>query len=84
MQNFTGTGFSNDEIKKEDIVKQIKSKREAMKALDDIIGKHFGRAVGQVYRQGLKKETFDVKKPLDDLIKTIQQLRKYLQDMPHD
>ena len=84
MQNFTGTGFSNDEIKKEDIVKQIKSKKEAMKALDVIIGKHFGEAIGQVYAQGLKKETFNVKKPLNDLIKTIQQLKEYLKAMPHD
>ena len=30
MQNFTGTGFTNDNIKKEDIVKQIKNKEDAI------------------------------------------------------
>ena len=46
MQNFTGTGFSNEEIKKEDIVKQIRSIEDAMNVVRDMhtLFLKFGRA----------------------------------------
>tara|TARA_B100000424_G_C22920198_1_gene489633 strand:- start:138 stop:416 length:279 start_codon:yes stop_codon:yes gene_type:complete len=92
MQNFTGTGFSNEEIKKEDIVKQVKSKREAIMSLREMYNAllKYGE---QLMRQGgflnLDKNKSDkAKQEANKLLNEAGQLRsqiiEYLEAMPHD
>tara|TARA_R110002012_G_C11552338_1_gene602608 strand:+ start:456 stop:737 length:282 start_codon:yes stop_codon:yes gene_type:complete len=93
MQNFTGTGFTNDEIKKEDIVKQIKSKRDAINAIEDL-GEEiiiFGSSQamkGYFMRDKssseYKENNTKQEKGYQEILKLLIQLKNYLEAMPHD
>ena len=93
MQNFTGTGFSNEEIKKEDIVKQIKSKQDAINAVGDLgqeiisygsasglMGYFMGDISSSEYREHKSKQ----KEMYQEISKSLIQLKNYLEAMPHD
>jgi len=92
MQNFTGAGFSNEEIKKEDIAKQIKNKADAIMSLREMYNAllKYGE---QLMRQGgflnLDKNKSDkAKQEANKLLNEAGQLRnqiiEYLEAMPHD
>ena len=92
MQNFTGTGFSNEEIKKEDIVKQVKSKREAIMSLfdmDRLFNKLSIRRLEQGaylhYNENRSKKAEQEADRLEDEFKQRKtQMIEYLKAMPHD
>jgi hypothetical protein len=93
MQSFTGTGFTNSEIKKEDIVKQIKSKRDAIDAVGDL-GQEiisFGTSkalMGMFIRDKSSSEYKDAntkqEKEFQEILKLLMQIKDYLHAMPHD
>ena len=56
MQNFTGTGFSNEEIKKEDIVKQILEYLEKQLKTVTKVNQLMRHTVGLYYGQPGSKE----------------------------
>tara|TARA_R110002020_G_scaffold120162_1_gene273881 strand:- start:1114 stop:1407 length:294 start_codon:yes stop_codon:yes gene_type:complete len=97
MQNFTGTGFSNEEIKKEDIVKQIKSKEDAIDNMHRLTGlatqygiKKFlqGTTSGKLFeKDGPQKQEqshLEAQKAFDEFKKLNLEIIKYLEAMPHD
>lgn len=93
MQNFTGTGFSNEEIKKEDIVKQIKSKRDAINAIGELGGEIISFASSSAMKgyftqdkSSSEYKQYDTKqeKEYQEITKLLIQLKNYLEAMPHD
>tara|TARA_R100000995_G_scaffold83815_1_gene60721 strand:- start:714 stop:995 length:282 start_codon:yes stop_codon:yes gene_type:complete len=93
MQNFTGTGFSNEEIKKEDIVKQIKSKRDAINAIGELGGEIISFGSSQATKGYFTRDKssseykqYDTKqeKEYQEITKLLIQLKNYLEAMPHD
>lgn len=92
MQSFTGTGFSNEEIKKEDIAKQIKSVNDAISSLRDM---HISllETSSASFEQGAflvsdenrsKKAEQEAKKFKAEFVQLKEQMQEYLEAMPHD
>ena len=92
MQNFTGTGFTNDEIKKEDIVKQIKSKEDAidnMHKLTVLASEYaFKRLEEGILRVGNPAKNIATaaaaEAEFDKFKKLNLEIIRYLREMPHD
>ena len=93
MQNFTGTGFSNEEIKKEDIVKQVKSKRDAINAITDLGMKIISFGTSQAIKgyfsrdesnSDYKQYNTKQEKEYQEISKLLIQIKNYLEAMPHD
>tara|TARA_R100001015_G_C4616312_1_gene172442 strand:- start:315 stop:596 length:282 start_codon:yes stop_codon:yes gene_type:complete len=93
MQSFTGAGFSNEEIKKEDIVKQIKSKADAINAIGDLGGEiiSYGSSRGLLGYFMRDKSSSEYKqyntkqeKEYQEILKLLMQIKNYLEAMPHD
>jgi len=95
MQNFTGTGFSNEEIKKEDIVKQIESKWSKQYAINSLnkLGRLLDRTLQQKLEHGLfyhidenrsKRAEQEAKKLRNEIYQLQEQIIEYLKAMPHD
>lgn len=93
MQNFTGAGFSNEEIKKEDIAKQIKSKRDAINAIGELGGEIISFGSSQAMKgyfmrdkssSEYKENDTKQKKEYQEISKLLIQLKNYLEAMPHD
>ena len=92
MQNFTGTGFSNEEIKKEDIAKNIRNKADAIMSLREMhvlllkVGKarmeHGGFFMLDKNRS--KKAEQEADRLEDEFKQRKTQMMEYLRDMPHD
>jgi len=92
MQNFTGTGFSNEEIKKEDIVKQIKNKEDAIDNMHRLTVLASEYAFKRL-QEGIAVGTRRTQKPpeaaaaaaeFDKFKKLNLEIIKYLREMPHD
>lgn len=92
MQNFTGAGFSNEEIKKEDIAKQIKNKADAIRSLNrmSMLSRMFGSAkleqggfisLDENRSKKAEQQAEEFNKEIEQLLK---QIVKYLEAMPHD
>ena len=92
MQNFTGTGFSNNEIKKEDIVKQIKSKGDAIMSLREMHLLFLKASKASVEQGGYitinesrsKRAAQEAEKFTEEFIQLKKQMEEYLDNMPHD
>ena len=97
MQSFTGTGFSNEEIKKEDIVKQIESKWSKQYAINSLnkLGRLLDRTLQQKLEHGLyagfpvdknksKRAEQEAKKLRNEIYRLQEQMVEYLKAMPHD
>ena len=92
MQSFTGTGFSNEEIKKEDIVKNIRNKADAIMSLREmnVLFLKFGKARmeqgGFLHLDKTKsdKAQQEAEKFIWEYGQRNTQLMEYLRDMPHD
>tara|TARA_Y100000361_G_C10911510_1_gene214247 strand:- start:285 stop:542 length:258 start_codon:yes stop_codon:yes gene_type:complete len=85
MQHFTGTGFTNEEIEKEDIVKQIKNKEDAIDNMHKLTSlatrygiKRFVEGSGSMAAAAAADAEFDKFKKLN------LEIIKYLREMPHD
>tara|TARA_A100001201_G_scaffold139797_1_gene132159 strand:+ start:116 stop:397 length:282 start_codon:yes stop_codon:yes gene_type:complete len=93
MQNFTGTGFTNEEIKKEDIVKQIKNKTDAIDNMHRLTSLATGYG-SKRFEEGIyggvnsSSKAQKVKAAADaefDKFKKLNlEIIKYLREMPHD
>ena len=92
MQNFTGTGFSNDEIKKEDIAKNIRNKADAIMSLREMhvlllkVGEARMRHGGYLNldKNKSKKAEQEADRLEDEFRQRKIQMMEYLSDMPHD
>ena len=92
MQNFTGTGFSNEEIKKEDIAKQIKSVNDALSSLQDMhmlllkVSREYIKYGGYLNldKNISNKAKQEAEKFEDEFLQLKEQVEEYLREMPHD
>tara|TARA_R100000329_G_scaffold131140_1_gene110347 strand:- start:242 stop:520 length:279 start_codon:yes stop_codon:yes gene_type:complete len=92
MQNFTGAGFTNDEIKKEDIVKQIKSKEDAIDNMHrlTVLASEYGfkklqEGIASIEASERSKTTHAAAAAEFDKFKKLNlEIIRYLREMPHD
>ena len=92
MQNFTGTGFSNEEIKKEDIAKNIRNKADAIMSLREMhvlllkVGKARMEHGGffNLDKNRSKKAEQEADRLEDEFKQRKTQMMEYLRALPHD